>query len=111
MIFSILFLLGQVCYSQNLGCQRGNTVYTQQGLLGVWGGSALSTLCPPNAILTMTHAGNIVPLPGPQTCNINVLSAGILVHFDIVNCSLDKYVFLLILPIALVAASMIRKRL
>jgi len=97
-------------FSQSVGCQRGTSVYHQQGLLGVWGGTPYSTSCAPGSTTATLYAGNVTPLPGPQGCNINVLGGGILVNYNLLNCSLDKYILLLLIPCSLLSISILRNR-
>ncbi len=110
LLFIFVMIMGKESYSQSLGCQRGTVVYHQEGALGVWYGTPYSTSCGPGSTTTTRYAGNVTPLPGPQGCNINLLGAGILVNYNLLNCSLDKFILLLLIPCCFIGISKLRNQ-
>lgn len=103
-------ITGKAGFSQSLGCQRGTAVYHQQGALGIWYGTPYSTSCGPGSTISTLYAGNVTPLPGPQGCNINLLGGGILVNYNLLNCTLDKYILMLLIPCSLLGISRLRNQ-
>lgn len=92
-------------FSQSLGCLRGTSVYHQQNFLGVWYGTPYSNFCGTGSTTATIYASNVKPLAGPQYCNIDLLGSGVLVNYSPINCSLDKYVIMLLLPNVLLGIS------
>jgi hypothetical protein len=99
---TVLIILNVTGYGQTTGCLRGTTVYTQQ-LAGIWGGRTLSTVCGPGSTAATRYASNVSLLPAPNFCNIDIFGSGTLVRYNEINCPLDSYVILFILPVAAIA--------
>ena len=100
LMFFLSFPFFKKGYAQPLGCLRTSTstVY-RDNLLGLWGGRTLSTLCAPGAVPSTKYANIVVLSTTP--CNIELLGSGVLVRYNELNCNLDLYNFLLVIPMTL----------
>jgi len=105
LFFILMFFLSSFfvkkSYTQTIGCfqQSTSTVFRDEGLLGIWGGRTLSTLCAPGAGPSTKYASIVVN--STTYCNIGILGSGVLVRYNELNCNLDLYIILLIIPITL----------
>lgn len=112
-VLILFFISAFYLRSSAQGCRYGGAIYISSPSGWYQWTNPVSETCGAGATTSTQYARYISNVPGPNTCYIGFWGlggTGTLVNYALLNCPIDDYLWVLILPLAAFAIYMLRKR-